>query len=82
MAAEQREKDLEPSLACPSSKEMLAKASESKFCSQSFVSNLVMNEVPQEFMDCTGDETTCSFFMMMDHSWSRGTFYFVCCLWG
>lgn len=66
MAAEQREKGLEPSLACPSSKEMLARASESKFCFQLLVSNLVMNEVPQEFMDCTGDKTTCSFFMIMD----------------
>lgn len=67
MGAEQKEKELELSLACPSSKEMLAKASGSKSCFQSLLSNLVMNEVAQEFMDCMGDETTCSFFMMMDN---------------
>lgn len=79
MAAEQREKDLEPSLACPSSKEMLAKASESKFCFQSLVSNLVMNEAPQEFMDCTGSKTTSSFFMMIDYGYLEAGAYFTLC---
>lgn len=46
--------ELDPSLACPSSREMLAKATESKFCFQLLLSNLVMNEVPQKFMDCMG----------------------------
>lgn len=53
-AAELGEKELDPSLACPSSREVLAKASESKFCFQLLLSNPVMNEVPREFMDCTG----------------------------
>lgn len=53
-AAELGEKELDPSLACPSSREMLAKASESKFCFQLLLSNPVMNEAPQEFRDRMG----------------------------
>lgn len=67
------------SLAYPSSMEILV--GENSVCSFSWLILLWMR-FPKTLWTVRGDETTCSFFMMMDNAWTRKTFYLVTVVYG